>query len=96
MITAYLPQGSLLQKIDLKPGDVLPEGVVWLDLMEPTPAEEKAVDALLSLDMPSREEMQEIEISSRLYREGDVSYMTASVLFQAETALPQTAAHASD
>ncbi|MBX3453387.1 magnesium transporter CorA family protein [Ferrovibrio sp.] len=90
MITAYLPQGSLLQKVDLTPGDALPEGAVWLDLMEPTPAEEKAVEGLLGLDMPTREEMQEIEISSRLYREGDVSYMTASVLFHSETPLPQT------
>lgn len=90
MITAYLPQGNLLQKIELTPGDALPEGAIWLDLMEPTPAEEKAVETLLGLDMPTREEMQEIEISSRLYREGDVSYMTASVLFHSETPLPQT------
>ncbi len=94
MITAYLPQGTLLQRIELGPADnlaeALPEGVVWLDLMEPTPAEEKAVEALLGLEMPTREEMQEIEISSRLYREADVSYMTANVLFHAETPLPQT------
>lgn len=42
--------------------------------------------------MPTREEMQEIETSSRLYREGDVSYMTANVLYQAETTQPKTTA----
>ena len=47
MITAYLPQGTLLQRIELGADESLPEGVVWLDLMEPTPAEEKAVEALL-------------------------------------------------
>src|SRR3546814_3687450 len=47
---------------------------------------------MLELEMPTREEMQEIETSSRLYREGDVSYMTANVLYHAETPLPQTTA----
>lgn len=92
MITAYLPQGGQLQRIELTPDSTLPEGVVWIDLLEPSPAEEKAIDRLLELDMPSREEMQEIETSSRLYREGDASYMTANVLFQAETPHPQTTA----
>lgn len=90
MITAYLPHGTMLQKVELAPGAALPEGTVWLDLMDPSPAEEKAVEGLLGLEMPTREEMQEIEISSRLYREGDVSYMTASVLFHAESPLPET------
>lgn len=90
MITAYLTQGSVLQKIALEPNAALPEGTVWLDLLEPSPAEEKAIERMLGVEIPTREEMQEIEISSRLYREGDVGFMTASVLFHAETPLPQT------
>lgn len=92
MIHAYLPQGNELQRIPLAPGNTLPEGAVWLDLLEPTPEEEKAIEGMLELEMPTREEMQEIETSSRLYREGDVSYMTANVLYHAETPLPQTTA----
>lgn len=92
MITAYLPQGGQLHRIELTPDSTLPEGVVWIDLLEPSQAEEKAVERLLELEMPTREEMQEIEVSSRLYREGDASYMTASILYQAETPHPQTTA----
>ncbi|MFC3677219.1 magnesium transporter CorA family protein [Ferrovibrio xuzhouensis] len=92
MIHAYLPQGNELQRIPLAPGNTLPEGAIWLDLLEPTPEEEKAIEGMLELEMPTREEMQEIETSSRLYREGDVSYMTANVLYHAETPLPQTTA----
>ncbi|WP_341703005.1 magnesium transporter CorA family protein [Ferrovibrio sp.] len=92
MIHAYLPQGNEFQRISLDPGNPLPEGVIWIDLIEPTAEEEKAVDGMLELDMPTREEMQEIETSSRLYREGDVSYLTANVLYHAETPLPQTTA----
>lgn len=92
MITAYLPHGGQLQRVELTPDSTLPEGVVWIDLFEPTQAEEKVVERLLELEMPTREEMQEIETSSRLYREGDVSYMTANVLYQAETTQPKTTA----
>jgi magnesium transporter len=42
---------------------------VWLDLVEPTPAEEKQVESFLSIDVPTRDEMREIEASNRLYEE---------------------------
>lgn len=92
MITAYLPLGGQLQRIDLTPDSTLPEGAVWIDLLEPSQAEEKAIERLLGIEVPTREEMQEIEISSRLYREGDASFMTANILFQAETPHPQSTA----
>lgn len=92
MITAYLPLGGQLQKIDLTPDSTLPDGAVWIDLLEPSQAEEKAIERLLGIEVPTREEMQEIEISSRLYREGDASFMTANILYHAETPQPQTTA----
>ncbi len=92
MITAYLPHGGQLQRIELTPTSTLPEGVVWIDLLEPSQAEEKAIETLLGMELPTREEMQEIEISSRLYREGDASFMTANILYHAETPQPQTTA----
>ncbi|MBY0430120.1 MAG: magnesium transporter CorA family protein, partial [Rhodospirillales bacterium] len=42
--------------------------------------------------IPTREEMQEIEASSRLYREDDALYMTAPVVIHADTASPETTA----
>lgn len=54
---------------------------VWIDLLNPTPAEEKAVQAALRLEIPTREEMQEIESSSRLYREDDALFLTANFLY---------------
>ena len=40
---------------------------VWIDLESPTEAEEDAVEAALGIDIPTREDMQEIEVSSRIY-----------------------------
>src|SRR2546429_292172 len=51
---------------------------VWIDLCEPTPEEEQLLEAALGLDMPTREEMQAIELSSRLYKEGIIPRVASS------------------
>lgn len=48
----------------------------WIDLYRPTPEQEAAV-AALGVQVPSLADMEEIEISSRLYREGNATFMTA-------------------
>ncbi|WP_370285100.1 magnesium/cobalt transporter CorA [Pseudooceanicola nanhaiensis] len=53
------------------------DGALWLDLVNPGREEEAAVERLLGLDIPTREEMNEIEISSRLYLENGGAFMTA-------------------
>ncbi len=45
----------------LLPQEPIPEGAVWLDLLEPTIEEERAVEAYLGIDVPTREEMKGIE-----------------------------------
>src|SRR5262245_47782390 len=55
---------------------------VWIDLMNPTREEDVLVERALGIAIPTREEMAEIEASSRLYQEGGAHYMTAVVLFQ--------------
>ena len=58
-----------LKKTEEAPDGSLPVEAVWLDLLAPTNAEERQVEALLGVGVPTREEMQEIEASSRLYEE---------------------------
>ncbi|MQX38563.1 magnesium/cobalt transporter CorA [Roseospira navarrensis] len=50
---------------------------VWIDLVNPSSAEEAELEQKLALDIPTKEEMEEIEISSRLYTENGASFMTA-------------------
>ncbi len=57
-----------------------PADTLWLDLFKPTREEELAVEAALSLGLPTREEMAEIEPSSRLYQAHGATFMTASLL----------------
>ncbi|BBK38065.1 magnesium/cobalt transporter [Allostella sp. ATCC 35155] len=66
----------------LLPAGVVPAAadVVWIDLQNPTGEEERAVESLLGLQVPTRQEMSEIEESARLYREGGALVMTAAVV----------------
>ena len=60
------------------------EETVWIDLVNPTPDEEEIVETSLKIDVPTREEQQEIEMSSRLYQEDGAFFMTATLLYLGE------------
>lgn len=64
--------------------DGLPASSIWLDLLDPTPDEIRALERATGIDLPSRADMAEIEISSRLYAEDGALYMTALVPARAE------------
>jgi len=85
MLNRYALQGTGLVSV---PTDT-PAGVVWIDLFEPTPAEEQAVEAQYGVDVPTREEMREIESSNRLYEEAGAVYLTSTIVTKLDTDLPQ-------
>jgi magnesium transporter len=58
----------------------IPDAAAWIDLEEPTEEEELLVERCLKLDVPTPEELKEIEPSSRLYEEHGALYMTMSTL----------------
>ena len=90
MLSVYVPRGSALERVPLEPGIAPPDSAVWIDLVTPTAQEDKLVEGLLGIAVPTREEMQEIEVSSRLYVENGARYMTATLMCQSETATPKT------
>lgn len=83
MLTAYVVQNNRLQTVDLKAGDTR-DDIVWVDLFNPAPDEDKHVETLLGAEVPTRAESEEIEPSSRLYVENGARYMTASVVYGAD------------
>jgi magnesium transporter len=70
----------------------LTASAVWIDLLEPTQEEEQTLERALGIDIPTREEMQAIELSSRLYEENGILYLTATVLINADTRAPESSA----
>jgi magnesium transporter len=63
--------------------------LIWVDLIEPTAEEEAMMEAHFGIDVPTRDEMEEIEISSRLYQEQGALFMTATLLALAEGDVPE-------
>jgi magnesium transporter len=90
MLAVYVPNGHSLERRVVVSGEQIPENAVWLDLVNPAPGEDKAVEKLLGVGVPTREEMQEIEVSSRLYVESHARYMTATLMCNSDTATPKT------
>ncbi|MGD9536520.1 MAG: magnesium transporter CorA family protein [Alphaproteobacteria bacterium] len=90
MLKGYRVQEGRLIVDELGPGDALPPDVVWLDLMQPSPEERASVENGLGIALPTREEMQEIEVSARLYQEENALFMTALAPLRADTPEPDT------
>jgi magnesium transporter len=86
MLTAYERRGQgLVRREDARTC----EQAVWIDLLNPSKEEERFIEQRLGLLVPTREEMAEIEASSRLYQESGAHFMTATVLHQTDTPDPQ-------
>jgi magnesium transporter len=92
MLSVFVPADSSLKKVTADDLAALPAGAVWIDMVNPTAAEDKAVEALAKIAVPTREDMQEIEISSRLYIENGARYMTAILMCHSDTDMPRTTA----
>lgn len=91
MLSVYVPSPAGLQRLDPTPVPI-PESLLWADLVEPTLDEEKAVERFVGIEVPTREEMKEIEASSRLYEEDGALYMTLTVVTKIDTERPETSA----
>ena len=92
MLSAFVPSDSSLKKVADADLAALPESAVWIDLVKPTAVEDKAVERLAGIAVPTREDMQEIEISSRLYIENGARYMTATLMCSSDSENPRTTA----
>jgi len=76
MLSSFTIANQRICRID----DPAAPEAVWIDLMQPSQAEEDRVEAITGINIPTPEEMQEIEFSSRLYQEDGAAFMTAEVL----------------
>lgn len=89
MVRLITQQGQLIDWNDEKTLP-FPDNLVFLDLLNPSRPEELEAEKWLEYQLPTREEMQEIEESSRLYTEKGVLYMTAWIPVGLDTPDPDT------
>jgi len=90
MITSYrAEQGRCI----IARGDLAADtlySAAWIDLFEPTAADESLAEATVGAAVPTRDEMAEIEPSSRLYEEAGAAVMTAPLLIRSQSPYPDS------
>lgn len=86
MIDARLGDGT---EVEVGSAEAL-RSALWIDLIDPERDEEARVETAFGIDVPTPEDMHEIEASSRVYEEDSALFLTATVLVGADTHAPQT------
>lgn len=84
MLFAYRPEAGHLTRL---PVPVVLADAVWIDLYRPL-ASQSAEVGRLGLPVPTLADMEEIEISNRLYRQDGADHMTVVLPGLSETKLP--------
>lgn len=77
MLNAYRWSEDRLAR--LAPGDDMAAHAVWIDLLTPNQEEDIFVEKLVGLDIPTRDEMEDVEPSARLYAEDGGAFMIATI-----------------
>jgi magnesium transporter len=91
MLTAYRLNEKGLEEIVAGDPSTLPPETAWVDLHQPTMEEDRIAERFLAAQIPSREETEEIEFSSRFYAEDGAVFMTASLLTGVDLGKPALA-----
>src|SRR3989338_2032138 len=91
MMTAYRSNGLPVPLSPETAQSPLPSHLVWLDLNAPTREEESYVEALTRIEVPTRDDLRDIEPSSRLYADDSGVYLTASLICGADSTNPRLA-----
>ncbi|MCP9340706.1 magnesium transporter CorA family protein [Stutzerimonas xanthomarina] len=85
-----LENGTLMRRV-AENLQTLPDNVLWVDLLSPDLQEERFIESSLGLDIPTREELAEIEDSSRFYDEDGAIFMTTTVVMGIADRRPENA-----
>jgi magnesium transporter len=90
MATAYLKTNEGVSTVQLTRIVDLPKETIWLDLLNPSADEERLVETFLGVDVPTAQEIEEIEDSSRFYQKNKSIYVTVSLLTRLDAGQPSS------
>lgn len=91
MITFHCLENGELVRRAAENLQAIPDNVLWVDLLSPDQHEERLVESALGVDIPTREELAEIEDSSRFYDENGAIFMTTTVVMGIADRRPENA-----
>ena len=85
--------GNKLEKVTCNlQNKKIPENILWLDIYSPSPEQEKQIEDILSINIPTKAEMNKIEVMSPFYKEANTHYMTITVLDKSNDENPNSTA----
>src|SRR5262249_24075469 len=94
MLCVYRRQDDRLTPADMQvTAHSLPTeagGALWIDLLNPSREEDHFIERLLGVSIPTKEEAQELEVTSRLYHEDGAEFRTMTGGSQLESEAPIT------
>jgi magnesium transporter len=85
MLVAYSTQGVRTELTSAAASPALERDIIWIDLLHPNDSEISLVERATSLKLPTREELSEIEASSRLRAADGVLYLSAPMVYDADS-----------
>lgn len=89
MLSYFVPEASALTRHDgQEHKGPLPRGATWVDLENPSTADIARVEAMVGVALPTRQQMEEIESSSRFYQDDEALFMTAMLVRVVESGQP--------
>jgi magnesium transporter len=90
MLTLYHSRAGRGERPANLTEETLPENVAWIDLLRPQPDEVAFVKRTTGLDVPSIADLSEIESSSRLRNQNGAIYLSAPLVYRADSDQPLT------
>lgn len=88
MISAYIRSDHVEHHTITQTNLNLLNDAMWIDIVSPSPLEKQQVEEQLGIDIPTRDDMIEIELSSRLYKENGIYFMTAIMIARHDSEHP--------
>ncbi len=79
MLRYFRTDGRHLHAIEGSDALAIPDDALWIDVNEPTREEEAALERALGIEVPTREDVDEIQTSSRLLEDDGTLFMTGIV-----------------
>lgn len=90
MITIYYLTGGKIAEMDFKPGMVIPDEPVWIDLLDPTPEEERALPQELNIALPKADDLWRNHALNRMQVKDGNLYMNAAVIHNVKSGTPES------
>ena len=80
--------GRVVERRTLGLDEAIPANALWIDLVDPSREEDRKVEQFLGIEVPTREDQQDIEPSELLYAEHGARYLTTRLLCRSNETKP--------